>query len=126
MTAEYDRIADTLVVGLCGLDRPTVGIVFGDYDLLRVDPATDEVVGVEVEHFVKAAIYAHPEFLDVLQDIAGLTPKEVATIWRKVGKNREAHAGAGGAAAARRLLNSMKDHVTAPGPGKRWLRPVSP
>lgn len=124
LTVEYDRIADTLVVRVSGLDRPTVGIVFGDYELLRVDPVTEEVVGVELEHFVKAAIYVHPEFLDVLQDIAELTPKEVAKIRRHVGNERDAPDGVGGAAAARRLLDSMRDHVTRPGSANGMVRPV--
>lgn len=124
LTSEYDRIADTLVVRFSGLDRPTVGVVFGDYELLRVDPVTEEVVGVELEHFVTAAIYVHPEFLDVLQDIAELTPNEVAKIRRRVGNERGAPDGTGSAGATRRLLDSMKDHVTRPGSANGMMRPV--
>lgn len=114
-TTEYDRVADTLVVGFGERNQPTVGVVFGDYELLRVDPVTGKVVGVELERFLRSAIYVHPEFLDVLQDVVEITPREIATIWRNLDRKHGRRGGTTGSAATRRLIVSIRDRMASGG-----------
>lgn len=73
---DYDRQADALVVCFDGCqDRPTVGVVIGDYEMLRVDPLTEEIVGFEVERFLGAARY-RADFLTGALGFIDLTPAE--------------------------------------------------
>jgi hypothetical protein len=66
----YDRPSDTLFVDFFGDARPAASIPLerGDRDYLyaRVDPETDAVVGLQIEHFLSYAIEQHPELVDVL------------------------------------------------------------
>lgn len=66
----YDRPSDTLFIDFYGEARPAASVPFdrGDRDYLyaRVDPETDAVVGLQIEHFLSYAIEQHPELVDVL------------------------------------------------------------
>ena len=61
----YDRSTDTLFVDFSGEARPAASIPLDrgdrDYVYLRVDPETDAVVGLQIEHFLSYAIEQHPE-----------------------------------------------------------------
>ena len=63
---EYDRFGDTLILSFTPEPRATVGVVMKDYALLRVDPRTNEITGLELEHFTKAAVFAYPIFAALL------------------------------------------------------------
>jgi hypothetical protein len=67
----YDRPSDTFFVDFYGESRPAASVPLdrGDRDYLyaRVDPETDAVVGLQIEHFLSYAIERHPELVDVLE-----------------------------------------------------------
>lgn len=48
----YDRRSDTLSVSLVGDPHPAYNAYVDDDTMLRVDPETDEVVGIEIEQFL--------------------------------------------------------------------------
>lgn len=66
----YDRATDTLFVDFYGEARPAASIPLDrgdrDYVYARIDPETDAVVGLQIEHFLSYAIEQHPELDDAL------------------------------------------------------------
>jgi len=66
-SVNYDRFSGTLVFAFTRDQVPSVGVALSDFLLLRVDPSTEEIVGVEVEHFDKAAVYQHPKLFGAVQ-----------------------------------------------------------
>lgn len=50
-TVRYYQVIDTLVVDFFGPNRPTYGRVMDNNITLRLDPETDAIVGVEIDHF---------------------------------------------------------------------------
>jgi hypothetical protein len=66
----YDRPSDTLFVDFYGEARPAASVPLDrgerDYLYARVDPQTEAVVGLQIEHFLSYAIEQHPELVDVL------------------------------------------------------------
>jgi hypothetical protein len=71
----YDRPTDTLFVDFYGDARPAASVPLErgdrDYLFLRVDPETEEVVGLQIEHFLSYAVIQHPELAPAL-DVAAL------------------------------------------------------
>jgi hypothetical protein len=71
----YDRPTDTLFVDFYGDARPAASVALErgnrDYLFLRVDPETDAVVGLQIEHFLSYAVMQHPE-LALALDVASL------------------------------------------------------
>jgi hypothetical protein len=71
----YDRPMDTLFVDFYGDARPAASVPLErgdrDYLFLRVDPETDAVVGLQIEHFLSYTIFQHPE-LALALDVASL------------------------------------------------------
>jgi hypothetical protein len=67
----YDRPTDTLFVDFYGRARPAssepLGVGDRDYLFLRVDPVTQEVVGLQIEDFLAYAVGRHPEFVAALE-----------------------------------------------------------
>jgi hypothetical protein len=82
----YDRPTDTLFVDFRGAAVPAASIPLDrgdrDYLFLRVDPATEEVVGLQIEHFLSYAILQHPELTDTLDaaSLIGITRDEIDRI----------------------------------------------
>ena len=50
----YDREADVLYISF-GKPKPAEGIDIGDGTILRIDPKTEEVVGLTILNFYKRA-----------------------------------------------------------------------
>jgi hypothetical protein len=73
---KYVGKIDSLIVYIGDPTRPSVAIVVGDYFSVLVDPQTDEVLGVEIDHFLSEAVAAHPELRPLL-DIPGLPERKV-------------------------------------------------
>lgn len=71
----YDRPTDTLFVDFYGDTRPAASVPLDrgdrDYLFLRVDPETDAVVGLQIEHFLSYAVIQLPELARAL-DVASL------------------------------------------------------
>jgi hypothetical protein len=63
LEAKYNRRSDTLLIRRsASLEKSALSLdVRGEY-LLRVDPETYEVLGIEIEDFVNHFIPTHPEF----------------------------------------------------------------
>lgn len=78
----YDRFGDKLVVSF-GEPRATFGVPRGEWQVLLLDIRTDEVVGVEFEHFLKASVYAFPVLSLVLEQ-AGVSPPEARRVRREL------------------------------------------
>jgi uncharacterized protein YuzE len=57
----YDRRSDTLWVSLTGDPRPAYNVYADDDTMFRIDPDTNEVVGLEIEHFLHRALSLSPE-----------------------------------------------------------------
>lgn len=72
----YDDVSDTLFVRL-DPDRVTTSLPVGDYDYLLVDPMDEQVVGLQIEYYLEAAIQAHPEWLGLAQ-LAEIPSKRLA------------------------------------------------
>lgn len=71
----YDGPTDTLFVDFFGETRPAASVPLDrgdrDYLYMRVDPETDAIVGLQIEHFRSYAIGQHPDLAEAL-DIAQL------------------------------------------------------
>lgn len=84
----YDRLSDTLFVDFYGEARPASSepLDEGDRDYLfvRVDPHTDEVVGLQIETFRAYALKRHPYLVEALDiaDLQGFSDIEAADIRR--------------------------------------------
>lgn len=88
----YDRPADTLFVDFYGEARPASSEPLDtgdrDYIFVRVDPLTDEVVGVQIEDFLAYAVKVNPNFVEPLTIAAmrGMTEQEAEDLrqWARV------------------------------------------
>lgn len=85
----YDRKSDTLVVHLFGRERAAKVLHTGNEVDLRIDPTTREVVGFQVEGYLRHAIYRAPGLL-WLAEFAGIEAQQVDALrgqvareWRK-------------------------------------------
>lgn len=68
LVAKYNRRSDTLLIRRSSvLQKPALSLdVRGEY-LLRVDPETYEVLGIEIEEFVSHFLPTHPEVREALE-----------------------------------------------------------
>jgi hypothetical protein len=53
---DYDLLSDSLLVSLVGEPRPAYNEYVDDDTMFRIDPETNEVVGLEFEHFLRRAL----------------------------------------------------------------------
>lgn len=86
----YDRKSDTLMIHFYGLKRPAISVearsIFPRADehlYLRVDLDTQEVIGAQVEAFVRAVVRQDPSLLDLLE-LAGVKPDDVQKIREQI------------------------------------------
>ena len=80
----FDRISDTLVIFYqYPPTRPTVNVPTSEYEYLRVDAETEEVVGMQVEDFLSYAIYRNWVYLQYAA-LAGLSREEIAALHERV------------------------------------------
>jgi hypothetical protein len=91
----YDRPTDTLYVDFSGeaMAAGSVPLDRGDRDylFLRVAPETEEVVGLQIEHFLSYAILQHPELIDAVDaaSLVGIDREEVDQIIQIQPKRRK-------------------------------------
>jgi hypothetical protein len=80
----FDRLSDTLVVFFGNATpRPTVNIPTSDYEYLRVDAETEELVGFMVEDLTGYAVYQNWMYLQYAA-LAGLEHEEIAALRERV------------------------------------------
>lgn len=90
----YDRPTDTLFVDFHAEARPGASVPLdrGDrnYLYVRIDPATNAVVGLQIEHVLSHALPRHPEIVDALAvaTLVGIDRDELDRIVR-VPANRD-------------------------------------
>lgn len=76
----YDRESDTLMIHLYGEPQPAISVAGSDeYLYWRVAPDTQNVVGLQYEHFLSHLVFEHPEFLDFAA-LAGISADEIESI----------------------------------------------
>jgi hypothetical protein len=75
----YDERSDELLIYLYGAAQPSVSVPLTDYEYLRVDPTTEEVVGFQVENFLAEAVFADPLYLDWAEAV-GVDADRVAAL----------------------------------------------
>lgn len=92
----YDRPSDTLFIDLCGEARPAASVPLDrgdrDYIYARVDPETDAVIGLQIEHFLSYAIEQHPGLVDVLDasTLVGIGRDDINVMFRHHSKRPQA------------------------------------
>jgi hypothetical protein len=79
----YDSVSDTFLFHLYGPGRPGVSLPTSDFEYLRLDPVTEEVIGFQVEDFLAHAVYADPTYLE-LAELANIDPEQIAAIRRTI------------------------------------------
>ena len=77
MRFDYDGPSDTVLVHLGGSPRPAITVVVDEYVSYRIDPATEEIVGYQIEDFLAEAVRAVPGFLTIAE-LVGIEPDALA------------------------------------------------
>ena len=67
VTLAYHELSDTLYVHRYGAARRAVVLEPGGPLALRVDPATSELVGLQIAPFMGRAVLEHPELLELAE-----------------------------------------------------------
>ncbi len=65
----YNDLADELVVAFTDPPRPAVTVFVNDWVAIRVDPETEEVVGIHVVDFLREAVREVPLVLELARDL---------------------------------------------------------
>jgi hypothetical protein len=120
----YDRASDTLMIHLFGRGRAAVSVPVptdGDRDLVfwRVDPETEEIVGFQIEDFLRFYVPSESSALDWLHprhgaELRGLTAAEIEPLRERHGRGgrplatREALLGDLIALGERRVVDSQR------------------
>lgn len=79
----YDRNSDTLLLHLYGRPQAAMSHQMDDHIFIRVDLETHKVVGIQIEGFLKAAVYGQPALLQ-LAAWAGVDANEIEDIRRRI------------------------------------------
>jgi hypothetical protein len=86
VSVSYDRDSDTLMLHLGGRPRAATSVPIERASrtafFVRLDRASDEIVGFQIEDFTASFLEDHPELADTLNDadLRGITQEEVAEI----------------------------------------------
>ena len=94
----YDRPSDDLLLSFDRDRRAAASLAldFGDQDdvYARVDPATGETIGLQIDGFMACALERHPEFVGILTvaEITGLDDIKAAELRRWTRARAQAHA----------------------------------
>lgn len=102
VVVSYDRASDTLMIHLFGRGRPAVSVpspanVDRDLVFFRGDPETEELVGFQIEDFLRLYVPVTPRALDWLHpqrgaELRGLTAADVDRIRDRDGLGGQAPA----------------------------------
>lgn len=89
---DYDRLGDTLIVHLFGRGHPAVVLHSGGHVDLLLDPATEDVIGFQIEGYLSHAVRQDPRYLG-LADLAGIEAAEIERIRQAIAPDRRRQAG---------------------------------
>ena len=78
MVIDYDRDADILLIHFNG-PRPAIMLDLDDHVSLGIDPVSHEVVGLQIEAYLLAAVFKQPRLLDLAR-AAGIPDDEINSI----------------------------------------------
>lgn len=78
MVINYDRDADILLIHFDG-PRPAVILDVDDHLSLGLDPVSHEVVGLQIEAYLLAAVFKRPQLMGLAQ-VAGIPDDEIDAI----------------------------------------------
>jgi hypothetical protein len=67
----YDRESDTLIIHLFGRGRPATVLQTGRAIDLLIDPVTHDIVGLQIEGFLAAAVRQQPQLLELIEIAKG-------------------------------------------------------
>lgn len=90
MVVDYDREADILLIHF-GRPRPAVMLDIDNHLSLSIDPASHEVVGLQIEAYLLAAVFQQPRLLD-LASMAGIPDDEITAIRNRIAPAARAQA----------------------------------
>ncbi len=90
----YDEESDTLMLSFYTPVRPAVTVEFGETVAYRVDPETQEVVGLQVDAFLTQYVYDHPEAL-LVAEVAEVDPVLIERVRRAIASEKHKQAAAG-------------------------------
>jgi hypothetical protein len=85
----YDRDSDTLIFSLYSAGRAGISIPASGYEYLRIDPITEDTIGLQIEDFLSHAVFEKAEYLE-LAELAGIDAEELATIREMIEQRRRA------------------------------------
>lgn len=82
MVVDYDREADILLIHFDG-PHPAVMLDIDGHLSLSIDPVSHEVVGLQIEAYLLAAVFKQPRLLD-LAALAGIPDDEINAIRNRI------------------------------------------
>lgn len=90
LTFEYDERSDSLFIYLARPGTPGVSVALDEHLLFRVDPNSEELIGIEIEGFLTSAVQKDPRLL-AFAEVAGIS-EQVMDRWRSSGDLRSVEA----------------------------------
>ena len=63
VVVRYDEMSDTLFVHLTGFGKPGISVPVLDSEFIRVDPVSEEFIGIQLEDFLAQTIYKGGPYL---------------------------------------------------------------
>ncbi len=101
ITVTYDSVSDTLMLHFYGPGRPAISVEAqsinpnaDEHMYLRVDVETQQVIGVQVEAFLRAVVRRDPSQLELLE-FAGMHPTEVQKLREQIAPETRKQAAVG-------------------------------
>jgi hypothetical protein len=79
----YSPTLDSVFVYFYGRDRPAVSLVLENHLTALLDPETDQMIGLEIDHFLSEAVLANP-VLEPLLELPGMPARRVREIRRQL------------------------------------------
>jgi len=84
----YHRYTDELYVHFFGHALPAISVDVNEYLYLRVNPETQQVVGLQFEAFLARAVRSEPRWL-WLAELAKIPPDELDAIRREISPKQQ-------------------------------------
>ena len=100
----YTKGTDTAFVHWFGRERHAIILDIDDHISVRIDPATQDIVGLQIEAFMEWFVVEHPEFLPVAEQF-GVDPMDIEAARRKIEPQRAKVAALGS------LLDQVQDSL---------------
>ena len=83
---DYDDVSDTFTLYLFGLQHPSKVLHTPDFYDLLIDPATETIVGYQIEGFLTYVVYDQPWLL-TYAEVAGIPQERVVAVRDRIMAN---------------------------------------